>query len=218
MKVSLFHLLSQFQYVEPILCGLLLYLLVRAKAARQFAYLCGLLGVRLLCDVICIPLLNFSGRGIERHLAYQVYFYVYWTSFALEAILSLLVIYGIFKMAMAPLKGLQTLGMLVFRWVAAISGCGCDRCCGLSPSVGDQVYDCHDHPASTDIEHSDSLPAVVCVLRHPADGSVVPQPHLRHKPWTWLSGNDQPGQLLHGWPGMSACTPRSAWSTVWQSV
>ncbi len=121
MKVSLFHLLSQFQYVEPILCGLLLYLLVRAKAARQFAYLCGLLGVRLLCDVICIPLLNFSGRGIERHLAYQVYFYVYWTSFALEAILSLLVIYGIFKMAMAPLKGLQTLGMLVFRWVAAIS-------------------------------------------------------------------------------------------------
>ena len=68
-----------------------------------------------------IPLLAFSGRGIERHLAYQVYFYVYWASYALEAILSLLVIYSIFKLAMAPLKGLQTLGMLVFRWVAAIS-------------------------------------------------------------------------------------------------
>jgi hypothetical protein len=46
---------------------------------------------------------------------------VYWTSYALEAILSLMVIYSIFKLAMAPLKGLQTLGMLVFRWVAAIS-------------------------------------------------------------------------------------------------
>src|SRR5438874_5323654 len=121
MKVSLFSLLSQLQYVEPILCGMLVYLLVRAKAVRQFAYLFALLCVRLACSFICIPLLAFSGRGIERHLAYQVYFYVYWASYALEAILSLLVIYSIFKLAMAPLKGLQTLGMLVFRWVAAIS-------------------------------------------------------------------------------------------------
>jgi hypothetical protein len=114
-------LLSQLQFIEPVLCGLLVYFLVRAKAVRQFAYLFALLCVRLTCSFICIPLNTFSGQGIERHLAYQVYFYVYWASFALEAILSLLVIYGIFKMAMAPLKGLQTLGMLVFRWVAAIS-------------------------------------------------------------------------------------------------
>jgi hypothetical protein len=77
--------------------------------------------VRLGCSFICIPLLALCGHGIERHLAYQIYFYVYWTSYALEAIVSLLVIYSIFKLAMAPLKGLQTLGMLVFRWVAAIS-------------------------------------------------------------------------------------------------
>jgi hypothetical protein len=117
----IFSLLSQLQYVEPILCGMLVYFLARAKAVRQFAYLFALLCVRLVCSFLCIPLLTFSGHGIERHLAYQVYFYVYWTSFALEAILSLLVIYSIFKLAMAPLKGLQTLGMLVFRWVAAIS-------------------------------------------------------------------------------------------------
>src|SRR5260370_12428786 len=117
----IFSLLSQLQYVEPILCGMLVYFLARAKAVRQFAYLFALLCVRLGCSFLCIPLLTFSGHGIERHLAYQIYFYVYWTSFALEAILSLLVIYSIFKLAMAPLKGLQTLGMLVFRWVAAIS-------------------------------------------------------------------------------------------------
>jgi hypothetical protein len=121
MKVSLFSLLSQLQYVEPILCGLLVYFLVRAKAVRQFLYLFALLYVRLGCSFICIALLAFCGRGIDRHLAYPIYFYIYWTSFALEAILSLLVIYSIFKLAMAPLKGLQTLGMLVFRWVAAIS-------------------------------------------------------------------------------------------------
>jgi hypothetical protein len=33
----------------------------------------------------------------------------------------LLVIYSIFKLAMAPLKGLATLGVLVFRWAGAIS-------------------------------------------------------------------------------------------------
>jgi hypothetical protein len=121
MNDSLFNLLSQLQYVEPILCGMLVYFLVRSKAARQFGFLVALLCVRFACSAICLPLLYFSARGIEKHLAYEIYFYVYWTSYALEAILSLLVIYSIFKLAMAPLKGLQTLGMLVFRWVAAIS-------------------------------------------------------------------------------------------------
>jgi hypothetical protein len=115
---SLLHL---FGYLEPVLCAMLVYFLVRNKAARQFGYLIALLCVRFACSAICLPLLYFCGRGIERHEAYQIYFYVYWASYALEAILSLLVIYSIFKLAMAPLKGLQTLGMLVFRWVAAIS-------------------------------------------------------------------------------------------------
>jgi hypothetical protein len=109
------------EYVEPALCGTLIYFLVRSKAVRQFNFLFSLLCVRLLCSLICLPILYFAARGIEKHLAYQVYFYVYWASYAVEAILSLLIIYSIFKLAMAPLKGLQTLGMLVFRWVAAIS-------------------------------------------------------------------------------------------------
>src|SRR5271170_3934158 len=109
------------EYIEPVLCGMLIFFLARSKAVRQFKFLFALLCVRLGCSLICLPLLYFCARGIEKHLAYQTYFYVYWTSYALEAILSLLVIYSIFKLAMAPLKGLQTLGMLVFRWVAAIS-------------------------------------------------------------------------------------------------
>jgi hypothetical protein len=108
-------------YLEPLLCALLLVTLVRNKVARQYIYLSALLCVRIAFSLISLPVLFFSGRGIEKHLAYQVYFYAYWTSYAVEAILSLLIIYSIFKLAMAPLKGLQTLGMLIFRWVAAIS-------------------------------------------------------------------------------------------------
>jgi hypothetical protein len=121
MHNSFGSLLQLFGYLEPVLCGMLIYFLVRNKAARQFGYLVALLGVRFACSAICLPLLSLCGQGIEKHLAYQIYFYVYWVSYALEAIFSLLVIYSIFKLAMAPLKGLQSLGMLVFRWVAAIS-------------------------------------------------------------------------------------------------
>jgi hypothetical protein len=121
MHNSLDSLLAVIGYLEPVLCGMLIYFLVRNKAARQFGYLTALLCVRFACSAICLPLLYLCGRGIEIHLAYQMYFYVYWTCYALEAVLSLMVIYSIFKLAMAPLKGLQTLGMLVFRWVAAIS-------------------------------------------------------------------------------------------------
>src|SRR3984957_11101702 len=122
MNTSSASLVAFIGYLEPVLCAMVIWFILRSKAARQFAFLLALMCVRLACSVTCLTLLNVRQHGgIEKHLAYQIYFYVYWISYALEAILSLLVIYSIFKLAMAPLKGLQTLGMLVFRWVAAIS-------------------------------------------------------------------------------------------------
>lgn len=108
-------------YLEPLFCAVALLSMVRSGATRKFMFLTSLLILKLFSGAIGAAVLGLSSRGMERHLAYQTYFYVYWISYALEAILSLLVIYSIFKLAMAPLKGLQTLGMLVFRWVAAIS-------------------------------------------------------------------------------------------------
>jgi hypothetical protein len=108
-------------YLEPIFCALVLVSLVRSDSVRKFVALTTLLSIRLTSGIVCLSILKFSGHGIERHLAYQTYFYVYWISYAAEAILSLIVIYSIFKLAMAPLKGLATLGILVFRWAGAIS-------------------------------------------------------------------------------------------------
>jgi hypothetical protein len=98
-----------------------LVVLLRSKAAGKFTYLVALLAVKVASSALCLGLILFGSRIFERHFAYQAYFYTYWMSYALEAILSLMVVYSIFKLAMAPLKGLQTLGMLVFRWVGAIS-------------------------------------------------------------------------------------------------
>lgn len=112
------HVLSQ---LEPLFCAFALASLIRSGSVRQFPSLTALLGVRLASALACLAFVGLSGHGIERHLAYRLYFFTYWPSFAIESILSLIVIYSIFKLAMAPLKGLATLGILVFRWAAAIS-------------------------------------------------------------------------------------------------
>jgi hypothetical protein len=115
---SFIRLLS---YLEPVFCAFVLTALIRSGSLRKFPSLAALLSVRLVSSLICISVVNLTGKGIEKHLAYKIYFSTYWSSYAIEAILSLVVIYSIFKLAMAPLKGLATLGILVFRWAAAIS-------------------------------------------------------------------------------------------------
>jgi hypothetical protein len=115
---SLVHVLS---YSETICCAVALTTLVRSGSVRKFSSFVGLLGVRLLSQIVGLAIIALSGRLLEKHFAYRMYFLTYWPSYALEAVLSLFVIYSIFKLAMAPLKGLATLGILVFRWAAAIS-------------------------------------------------------------------------------------------------
>src|SRR5260370_28987212 len=94
---SFVHLLS---YLEPLFCAFVLLTLVRSGSARKFPSLAALLGVRLISGITCLTLIGFSGHGIEQHFAYKLYFYTYWVSYAVEALLSLLIIYSIFKLAM----------------------------------------------------------------------------------------------------------------------
>ena len=114
-------------YLEIVFCAMALFSLVRSESVRSFPSLVALLTVKFSSGLACLVFLGLGGKGIERHLAYKLYFFTYWPSFAIEAILSLLVVYSIFKLAMEPLKGLATLGILVFRWAAAISVCDLDR-------------------------------------------------------------------------------------------
>ncbi|MGO4213144.1 hypothetical protein AB4Y89_17575 [Terriglobus sp. 2YAB30_2] len=109
------------EYVDPILCLITLGALFRAKQVRAFFSLFLLLSTKVIADSVALLIFALLAKGVDKHIAYPIYFYTYWTAYALEAILSILVIYSIFKLAMEPLKGLQSLGLLVFRWAAAIS-------------------------------------------------------------------------------------------------
>ena len=112
-------LVTFFSYLEPLLCATAIVFLLRSKVSRNYIYLTALLSVRLISDLVCLGVIHLYSLSVQQ--CYRIYFYTYWGSYAVEAILSLLVIYSLFKLSMAPLKGLQTLGMLIFRWVAAIS-------------------------------------------------------------------------------------------------
>ena len=60
-------------------------------------------------------------RYFSAQHAYAIYYFMYWTLFALEAVAAIALTYSILHNAMRPLKGLQSLGRIVYLWAAAIS-------------------------------------------------------------------------------------------------
>ncbi len=107
---------------EPVMCALGLAIVLRSKQLSVYRYLAGLLLTRLVTNVALISLIQkYSSFGLTEHQAYKAYFYIYWVSYAIEALLGFGIILSIYKLAMTPLRGLQGLGMIMFRWAAGIS-------------------------------------------------------------------------------------------------
>jgi hypothetical protein len=120
--VASVSLLSALLYLEIFLCVTALCVLIARKQWVDHAALGCFLAVRILSDAVLTTLNHFAiGNHHRAVVLYYPYFYTYWASFAVESVLALIVVYSVFKLAMAPLKGLQTLGMLVFKWAASIS-------------------------------------------------------------------------------------------------
>lgn len=107
--------------VESVLCFVALACILMRRQGRDYRYLCMLLGLHGTSGPLLLLMWVYGGFWIEKHLAYRIYFYSFWTAFTAESILGLLLIYSVFNLAMAPLHGLKRLGRLVFRWAAAIS-------------------------------------------------------------------------------------------------
>jgi hypothetical protein len=106
---------------EPLLCLVALASLARTRALKQFFFLAVLLATRVVAAGAGLAILRYGARFFGGQLGYLIYFYLYWGAFALQSILMLAVICSMYRMAMAPLKGLQNLGMLIFSWVGGIS-------------------------------------------------------------------------------------------------
>jgi hypothetical protein len=113
--------LALLSYIEMMFCFAALCAITVKKQWHDYWSLGAFLAVRLASGTLFIPIFYFARNHHAVKAAYHAYFYSYWISHAFESILALIVIYSIFRLAMAPLKGLQNLGMLIFRWAAGIS-------------------------------------------------------------------------------------------------
>lgn len=108
-------------YVGTFLCLLALVAIGRSVQLARFRFLALFVGVRVLTDATLLSLIHLGPRYMSRGAAYRIYFFIYWPSYALQAALGLGIIYSIYRLAMAPLPGLQRLGTLMFRWAAYVA-------------------------------------------------------------------------------------------------
>ena len=107
-------------HVEVAICVAALCFIVFKRQWSDYWALGSFLAVRVVSSIF-LDLLMHSVHRLNPHTAYHIYFYVYWAAFATESILALFIVYGIFRGTLAPLKGLQRLGMPIFTVVGAIS-------------------------------------------------------------------------------------------------
>ncbi len=106
--------------VEVVVCLGALCILIGKGRWRDYRALAAFLAVRGASTVLLLLVWTFA-RQIGRPGAYRIYFYVYWLSFAVESVLVLLILYGVVRLAMAHLKGLQIVSRLVFSFTTVVT-------------------------------------------------------------------------------------------------
>jgi hypothetical protein len=88
---------------------------------RTFSFVGLFLATRLGTDIFFSITQRPHFMGMTSKQLYYLYFYPFWASYAIESILGFGIIYSVYRLAMAPLKGLQGLGILMFRWAFGIA-------------------------------------------------------------------------------------------------
>lgn len=103
--------------VEWFLTTLVAVLFWRKGFRRQFRAMGYYLALRAFSATIIFALL-WATQHFHTLRWYLAYFFVYWPVYMACAILLYFVCAEVFRTAMAPFKGLQKMGLIIFRWVA----------------------------------------------------------------------------------------------------
>ncbi len=104
---------------EVLLAVVTLVLLIRAKTVGQYWPLLGLVMSGIVPYFVLLWIRTY--RLLSPLVAYRTYFSVFWSFYAEAAICSGVMTFTVFREALRPLKGLQALGTIMYRWAAAVS-------------------------------------------------------------------------------------------------
>ncbi len=105
--------------LEAFLAVITLGVLFRARALKTYWPLLALVTSGIVPFFLLLWIRTY--RILSPITAYQTYFFTFWALYAVAAVCSAIMTYTVFHEALRPLKGLQTLGSIMFRWTAAIS-------------------------------------------------------------------------------------------------
>jgi hypothetical protein len=114
------NLLVFLNYVEISLCVAALGVLLVKGLWKDYWAIGSFLALRAASD-ITLTLLSHSFGRLDRQTAYHVYFLVYWAAFAVESVLALFIVYGVFRLTLGPLRGLLKFATILLGVIAGVS-------------------------------------------------------------------------------------------------
>ena len=115
-------LLENCMFAEIFAALAILIFMFRKRVMGKFFFLVAFLVVMTTENLISVATLFFrKALGISAMLDYNIYATSHWVTTPIEYVLSVLVIYSVFREAMKPLSGLHRAGNIVFRWVCGVS-------------------------------------------------------------------------------------------------
>ncbi len=175
-------------YAEPLLTLAVLVIFVRAGFARRFPAMRNYLGMRVGSTFALEAILNLQYVvPVAATTQYYIYFYTYWISFLISAVLIFFVLKEIYSELMRPVPGLRGLGMMAFRWVVAISGINCNCFWGGVWVTEDAWRQTRLYRPSrrSQRERAGTLSLGVPCPDHSQSGALFPEPALwdRARPW-----------------------------------
>jgi hypothetical protein len=108
--------------IEPLLLISAFCAFLRSKSYKSFPAFGFYLAFRLVVDLALILILQSARSGLlEKHFAYHLYYYGYWISYLVGAVVVFLVIQEVFAHLIKLLPGFDRVGLVAFRWVTLTS-------------------------------------------------------------------------------------------------
>ena len=112
-------LFAPFEFLDLCLGAITLVLLLRSRSLATYWPLIIASSWQLVPSLVLALVRQY--RVFSAQHAYAIYFYTFWFMFACFAFTAGMLTYTIFNEALRPLKGLQSLGRIMFRWIVVIS-------------------------------------------------------------------------------------------------
>jgi hypothetical protein len=119
----IFKLILEYTMIaECVMSIACLAIMWRKRLLRDMWGLAAFLAVYAVEIFLSIGIMYFRRDiGIEPHHAWMALYFTKWIGALVEYALLLIVIYGAFRLAMKPLRGLHRAGKMIFRWIAVVS-------------------------------------------------------------------------------------------------